>query len=142
MNNPVNIGEFKYRRISVVKREALLQELKRILEKLDDVLFAYIYGSFIEREFFRDVDVAVWINNSEEAFRHEVELSSKLEAELGIPIDIHVFNEAPLPFKYVVFTKGRLLFSKDEEVRWRIIDKTVRQYADLRMLRSQIAKYG
>ncbi len=124
--------------MSTVEKEGLLQELKRTLENLGGILFAYVYGGFAERGFFRDVDVAVWIDSPEEAFRHEVELSSKLEAELEIPIDIHVLNEAPLPFKHAVFTKGRLIFSRHEEIRMKIVDETVRQYADLCVLRSQV----
>lgn len=136
MNSSSSTGEFKYLRMSTMEKEGLLDELKRMLEKVDSIVFAYVYGGFVERGFFRDVDVAVWINSSEEAFGLEIDLSSKLEAKLKVPIDIHVLNEAPLPFKHVVFTRGRFLFSRDEENRMRIVDETVRQYVDLLMLRS------
>ncbi|MGB9718900.1 MAG: type VII toxin-antitoxin system MntA family adenylyltransferase antitoxin [Thermoproteota archaeon] len=136
MGSSTSTGEFKYRMMITVEKESLLDELGKKLEKVGSILFAYVYGGFVERGFFRDVDVAVWIEDSGEAFRHEVELSSKLEAELKNPIDVHVLNEAPLPLRHIVFTRGRLLFSRDEEARIRIVDETIRQYADLRMLRS------
>jgi predicted nucleotidyltransferase len=129
-------NEFKYYEMNWEEKGRLLNELKRTLENIESILFAYVYGSFIKRDFFRDIDVAVWIDKPEEAFRHEVDLSSNLEADFKIPVDVHVINEAPLPFKHAVFTWGRLLFSRDKEARIRIVDETIRQYADLRMLRS------
>jgi predicted nucleotidyltransferase len=129
-------NEFKYYEMNWEEKGRLLNELKRTLENIESILFAYVYGSFIKRDFFRDIDVAVWIDKPEEAFRHEVDLSSNLEADFKIPVDVHVINEAPLPFKHAVFIWGRLLFSRDKEARIRIVDETIRQYADLRMLRS------
>ncbi|MEM2370707.1 MAG: nucleotidyltransferase domain-containing protein [Candidatus Bathyarchaeia archaeon] len=136
MDGPNVVSEFKYRRMAGEEREKLLEGLRRVLESVDGVLFAYVYGSFVERDLFRDVDVAVWIKKPEETLRYEVDLSSRLEADFKIPIDVRVLNEAPLPFKYIVFSRGILLFSRDEEVRVNVIDETIRQYADLRILRS------
>ena len=34
------------------------------------------------------------------------------------------------PFKYHVFTHGKLLFSRDDRLRLRLIDETLRQYLD------------
>jgi len=72
----------------------------------------------------------------EDPFEYEVDLSSRIEADLEVPVDIHVLNEAPITFRYAVFKEGRPLFSKDERARIEVVDETVRQYADLRMLRS------
>ena len=81
--------------------------------------------------------MAVWIKNPEDAFNYEVNLSVKLEAGLKAPIDLHVLNQAPLSFKYHAFTRGKLLFSRDEGTRIKLIDETVRQYADVRVLKRQ-----
>jgi predicted nucleotidyltransferase len=118
------------------ERERFLDKLRRLLEGVEGISFAYVYGSFLARELFRDVDVAVWIEECEDPFEYEVDLSSRIEADLEVPVDIHVLNEAPITFRYAVFKEGRLLFSKDERARIEVVDETVRQYADLRMLRS------
>jgi len=111
--------------------------LRKELEGLDDIMFAYVHGGFLDIEVFRDVDVAVWIKNPEDAFSYEVDLSAKLEADLKTPIDLHVLNQAPLSFKHHAFTRGRLLFSKDEETRIKLVDETLRQYADVRALKGR-----
>ena len=41
-----------------------------------------------------------------------------------------MLNEAPLPFRYRVFTGGVLLFSRDEGLRAGVVDETVRNYLD------------
>lgn len=126
--------DFKYLKLTSEEKEDLLKSLKRELESVEGIVFAYVHGGFIEREVFRDVDVAVWIKNLEDAYNYEVGLSVKLEANLRVPIDLHVLNKAPLPFKHYVFIRGKLLLSKDEKTRIKIVEETLRQYMDVRLL--------
>ena len=70
--------------------------------------------------------------NPDKAFYYTVNYSVKAEAELRLPIDIEVLNKASLPFKYHVFTYGKLLFSKDEKLRHSKTNATIRQYLDLK----------
>ncbi len=122
---------FKYRKVTAEEKEKLLNSLRKELGSVDGVIFAYVHGGFVEMEAFRDVDVAVWIKNPEDAFSYEVDLSARLEVNLKTPIDLHVINRAPLSFKHHAFTRGKLLFSRDEEMRIKLIDETVRQHADV-----------
>lgn len=132
--------ELKWRKLSDVERLRLLGELRRRLESSDEVVFAYVHGSFMEMSSFRDVDVAVWIRRPSEAFRYAVDLSAEVSVEVGVPIDIQVLNEAPLPFKHHVFTRGRLLFSRNEDSRMTLVDEAVRRYADLKLLTKIVEK--
>jgi predicted nucleotidyltransferase len=125
--------EFRYYELSAEEKARLLDFLRKKLEGIDDIIFAYVHVGFLERSFFRDVDVAVWISDVEKAFYYTVNFSAKLEVEGGLPVDLHVLNEAPLPFKHHVFTTGMLLFSKDEELRHRIVDQTIKEYIDLKL---------
>jgi predicted nucleotidyltransferase len=125
----------RYRKLTVEEKERLLESLRKELEGVDGIVFAYVHGGFVEMDVFRDVDVAVWIKNPEDALDYEVDFSAKLEADLKTPIDLHALNQAPLSFRHHALTRGKLLFSKDEETRIRLIDETVRQYADLKKLR-------
>jgi len=127
----VSRAELKYYRMSAEERQRLLSRLREELEADWGIVFAYVHGGFVEAEAFRDVDVAVWIEKPEEAFRYQVDFSARLETRFKIPLDLHVLNEAPLPFKHSVFTRGKLLFSRDEDVRVKVVDEIVRQYADV-----------
>lgn len=114
------------------EKSRLLKEIAEKLEAIDEIVFAYVHGGFIERRSFRDVDVAIWIADPKRSFHYTVDFSAKLEVELGIPIDIQVLNEAPLPFKHNVFTCGKLLLSKNEGLRLQMADRVIRQYLDLK----------
>ncbi|MEM2902158.1 MAG: nucleotidyltransferase domain-containing protein [Candidatus Bathyarchaeia archaeon] len=126
--------EFKRRELSAERRLKLLEEVRRRILGVDDVVFAYVYGSFVEGSSFRDLDIAVWIRDPEKAFYYTVDFSAWLGIEVGVSVDVQVLNEAPLPFKHYVFTRGKLLLSRDEELRLRLADMTARHYADLRLL--------
>jgi len=129
--------ELKYYRLTEEEKLKLLGFLRERLECDSGILFAYVHGGFIERCVFRDVDVALWIENVEKAFYYTVDFSVKMEVDVGIPIDVQVLNQAPLPFKYYVFTRGELLFSRDEKLRFEVVNETMRKYFDLKMLREE-----
>ncbi len=129
--------DYRYIRLSEPEKSQVVERLRNMLSPIEGIVFAYLHGGFIERSLFRDIDVAVWIKDPNDAFKYTVDLSAKLEISLGLPVDLHVLNEAPLPFKYRVFTKGRLLLSKDERLRARIINETVRKYLDFTELLKQ-----
>lgn len=127
-------SKFKYYELSPKEKAKLIESLYKELRPIDGVVFAYIHGGFVERSFFRDIDIAVWVKDPKKAFYYTVSLSASLETRIGYPIDLHVLNEAPLPLKYHVFTRGKLLFSRDEILRTIIIDETLRRYIDFKEL--------
>lgn len=127
--------EFRFFQMKPEERLKLRERLKGFLAEIDSVVFAYVHGGFVELKSFRDVDIAVWVEDPDDAFSYVVELSAKLGAELGVPTDIHVLNEAPLPFRYHVYTRGKLLVSRDEGLRLRALDEALRQYFDLKSCR-------
>lgn len=141
MSRVTSRAEIKYHMLDVKGKERIIECLRERLGDTDGVVFAYVHGGFVERDLFRDVDVAVWIKNAGEAFKYEVDLSAELEVEFKIPIDIHVLNGAPLTFKHQTFTKGKILFSKDERLRIGLVDETLRMYADVRMLNAVARHY-
>ena len=50
--------------------------MRSALARRRGVLLAIVYGSFTRRDFFRDVDVAVWLEDPGEAPRIEVDLAN------------------------------------------------------------------
>jgi len=132
--------EFRYRRLSPKDKAELLDRLAKMLDSADEIIFAYVHGSFVERDSFRDLDVAIWIKDRDKSFYYTIDFSARIGVEVGNPVDVQVLNEASLPFKYYVFTRGRLLLSKDEAVRLKTVDESIRQYLDLRNLAEIVSK--
>jgi len=105
-------------------------------------MFAYIHGSFSEGLPFRDIDVAVYVDEKavpeDEAMDYGLRISAQGEMETRVtPLDVRVINYAPVGFKYYA-TKSILLFSKNEELRCDFLEDTWKIYFDLLPKRKQI----
>jgi len=120
----------------------MIKKLRESLEKRDEIIFAYVHGSFAEGLSFKDIDVAVYVDEKtvtiKDAIDYGLEISAITELESGLtPLDIKVINYAPVGFRYYA-TKGILLFSKDEEIRCNFLEDTWRRYFDLLPKRKQL----
>jgi predicted nucleotidyltransferase len=76
---------FRYYRLSRDEKEALLKKIKEFLSRYD-VDLAIVFGSFVEGEVFRDIDIAIYSHAMD--MDKLLKISSELELELGIPVDI------------------------------------------------------
>ncbi len=130
---------------SRAERETVLRVLRQALAQQPQVVFAYVYGSFLQDRPFHDVDVAVYLDSDEGTTRVlALDLVADLEAALRraqafVPVDVRVLNQAPPSFQYHVF-RGELLFSRDERLRGRQVAQTVAHYLDVQPLRRQALK--
>jgi len=87
------------------------EEKRRVVEKLGEVLLAegirlaILFGSFVEVGSFRDIDIAVYLEDPQDLDR-VLEIGVRLEEKLGIPIDIAPLQALPPRFRLRVLTKG------------------------------------
>ena len=70
-----------------VSLESVVDKLKSTLERLPNLVIAVLFGSALRRRRVRDVDVAVYFS-SEESLREIIDLTSRLEEELKLPVDV------------------------------------------------------
>lgn len=106
--------------------------IKSILEGNGEILFAYIYGSFACQSTFRDIDVALFIEEieKEKITDYIIMTSIELEKVVGFPIDVRCLNHAPIDFQYNVVS-GKVLLSRSEEVRVSFVERVVSRYLDM-----------
>jgi predicted nucleotidyltransferase len=63
-----------------------------------------IYGSFVRRNYSRDLDIAIFDKISENKLN---KIAGSLEKKIGIEVDIRRFDELPEPIKYLALTQGK-----------------------------------
>ena len=137
-------------RSTQTEREAILHVLQRALEAQPGVVFAYVHGSFLQDRPFHDIDVAVYLDPAceREMGLFALDLASNLEESLArtpdraavqLPVDVRVLNQAPLAFCYHVF-RGKLLFSRDDNLRSQCVEQTVSRYLDLKPVQQRALK--
>jgi predicted nucleotidyltransferase len=109
--------------------------MEKITEKLKEkgVIFAYVHGSFLTRN-FRDIDIAIYLKEGGDVLT-EVKIEVELEKILGFPVDVRVLNSAPLTFRFRVIRDGLLLFSRDERIRSDFEALTISEYHDFSYFR-------
>src|SRR3972149_1513144 len=90
------------RKLSDMDKQNLINKISRIFCTKKDIVFAYIFGSFISKDEFKDIDIGVYIDNIETATILNYEMKLELESEdiIGIPVDIRIINNAPISFVY------------------------------------------
>jgi hypothetical protein len=123
-----------------LNRNEIKKKIEEILRNRDEVVFAYLHGSFTETH-FRDVDVAVFVDEKkvQDFTEYEIRLSLEIERVVKVPIDVKVLNSAPLSFRYRA-VKGDLLISKDDVLRFRFIEDVVREYLDFKPVEERMIR--
>lgn len=113
------------------KRE-VKEKIASFLKKQKEISFAFIFGSFLEKEpiGFRDIDIAIFLNPSKisekESFDYETELACQIGKLISFPadkIDIKILNFAPTSFQNNVFSRGELLFARDSDFLTSLIEE-------------------
>jgi len=120
-----------------MERATLLKDLKEVLETDKEILFAYLYGSYIYHSihFESDIDVAVYLmpSNIEEYIKKESELTTALIMKLHLDkIDLRILNTAPFLLKFDVINEGMLIFVRDELERVDFETRVMERYFELK----------
>ena len=110
-------------------RVSVVRTLQDELAARPDIVFAYLFGSFVGEAAFRDVDVAIW-TTADAPRLLDVELATRLSSRVGLPVDVRRVNDAPVPFLFNVL-RGRLLVSRDDRLLADLIERTARTYHDI-----------
>ena len=110
-------------------RERLVRTLADALAPRSDISFAYVFGSVLERDDIRDVDVAVWTTPGAEMFA-DMDLAASLARLVRLPVDVRRVNDAAVPFLFHVL-QGRPLVVRNELLLAAVLERTARQYHDM-----------
>jgi len=115
-------------------KEKIIEQLKNAIIQKDEIIFSYIHGSFLDKFPFQDIDIALYFDSKKisslQAFDYSFQLSVDLSRKIGLEVDIQIMNYAPLGFKHSVLRNGKLLFSKDENLRLNLIESVSLEYID------------
>ena len=126
--------------VDPAQKHALKAHLRERLMARPEVRFAYLHGSFLERETVGDVDVAVSVELGRvpgaDVTACELALEGVLEQGLGVPVDVRILEDAPVPFQYAA-TRGETLVVRDPEA-WAVFrERTWSAYLDFAPLREE-----
>jgi predicted nucleotidyltransferase len=116
-------------------RQVHIQVIAPILEKYPQIRLGYVFGSYICREKFRDVDIAVLLDEDENNTPSEPgALGCRIgEAlSLGCDVDLKFLNESSIEFRYQIVRSGSLFYARNEKERIDFEVRVTDEYLDYR----------
>ena len=123
-----------YYRLSKQKQEEVIGKIASFLTRQPHIVFAFLFGSFLTDNVFRDIDVGIFVErlSPAEFFDTEINLACRLEKELNssYPVEVKIINAAPLAFAFQVI-RGKLLFSRDDDLLTDYMEATAHRYLDM-----------
>jgi len=115
----------------------LINVLKEVLEKDEDVLFAYLYGSHVYgfAHLESDVDIALYLKHSDiKGFiEKEKKLTSILVTELHTDkIDLRILNVSPILLQYEILKEGIPILIRDESEKVDFETRVMNRFFELK----------
>lgn len=105
-----------------------LDNLVSTVMKDKDVLAVIIFGSFVRREKYSDIDVCLVLKRRVEPLETS---KIKLKYLTNFPsLDIQIFHQLPLYIRIKVLKEGKVIFCKDEDLLYDVAFDTVREFED------------
>lgn len=122
----------RYFEIADHEKESIIENLRFCLKNRSDVIFAYMHGSFLAEDRFKDIDIAVYLDPLPPS---PLEAELELEAQLNnvvkrYPIDIRILNRASLSFRYNVIKNGQPIVVNNDNIRSDFVETTLSYYFD------------
>jgi predicted nucleotidyltransferase len=118
-------------------RKSMMERIAQIISNYPEVQTAYVFGSFLEREDFRDIDIALLFSENSSSYRAlKLALHIGSDLDLGIKpgrdFDVRVLNNAHPEFQYEVVKNGRSVFSRNKQERYDFEAEVISAYLDLK----------
>lgn len=125
--------------MSELDKEHMVKEIARCLSGVEDLLLGYLYGSFLGRNDFNDIDIGLLVAGERtpyELFKYAMKIASDLERCITprCEVDLRVLNTAPVEFQYEVVKTGQVVFARDENLRVAFEADVLAKYLDLKYL--------
>lgn len=116
-------------------RQIHIQVLSPLLEQYPEVRLGYVFGSYLCREKYRDVDIAVFLEAGTavpdiQGGTFGCRIGEALK--LGCDVDLKVLNMASIEFRYNIVRNGCLFFARDEKERLKFELQVMDEYLDYR----------
>lgn len=125
-------------RLSETARRGIEKKIKDIVLKKSEISFAFVHGSFVIDSHFRDIDIAIFLDQMPESLLdYELALETELMNAVGTyQVDVRVLNTAPLSFKYNVIKSGSILLVRDDNKRTDFQEAVFSHYFDFELYRN------
>lgn len=127
------------KRLNAKEKKALVDRISGILETRKYILFAYIFGSFVSGDSYKDIDVGLFVDDKKSisSLKIELEIENELEDAIHVPCDVRIINNAPLSFVYNILKEKIVILDRDNSLRADFEGIIYKKYFDFQHLRRE-----
>lgn len=127
------------KRLSREEKDILIEKISAVLKARKYIVFAYIFGSFVSRDSFNDIDAGIFISNMEDIspLKLELEIEAELEDAVHIPVDVRIINNAPPAFVFNILKNKIAIVNNDRGLMADFEGLIFKKYSDLQHLRRE-----
>lgn len=113
--------------------------IRDVIASLPTLRVGYLYGSFLTRDDFRDIDIGLLVDEQsagEDSLTYASRVSDSLGTALGFryECDVRVINQEPVWFRFEVIRTGRAIYVRDEDDRIDFETRVLVEYQDLKFM--------
>jgi len=114
-----------------IQKEDIFKCISSTLQGHEEIVVAYVFGSFNSSSTFSDIDIALLTSvNLEACLNYELDLEIELEDAVKYPVDVRVINNAPLAFCQNVIRHGRIILLRDPNLHSDFMGRILKEYFD------------
>jgi predicted nucleotidyltransferase len=120
-------------------KSEIIEQIREGISTLADVRVAYLYGSFLTRKDFRDIDIAVLVEPSPDPYQmlsRAAEIGCFLEERIAYSreLDVRILNGEPVWFQYQVISTGNPVYTRDDDDRIDFETRVLVEYQDVKYM--------
>lgn len=111
----------------------IIKKCKSILMDYEDIIFAYIFGSYVQGKMRADsdIDIAIYLGKKMDIETY-LEIKMHLSDACKREVDLIVLNDAIPLLKYQIYKNNISLFIRDKTIETRYKVKTLFEYSDMK----------
>lgn len=113
----------------------ITKRIEEVLAEFQEIEFAYLFGSFLKKDIFNDVDLAFYVSidfNPYNEMKYSLKVGRLIEKKIEprYEFDTKILNHAPILFQYEIIRTGKVIFSRNETKRIRYEAMVLSNYLD------------
>ena len=123
-----------------MNRIEIQDSIKQLLARKNEIVFAYLFGSFVEEGSYNDIDVAIYIDPKKykkilaSKIAYDIKLALEIEKETKNTVDLIIINNAPDHLIYSI-SAGLLIVNRHDDLRVDFITQSWARYFDFKYQR-------
>ncbi len=116
------------------------KSIQHLLERKNEIVFAYLFGSFVEEGTYNDIDIRIYIDQKKyqetvlSKIAYDIHLALEIEKEIKKSVDVIIMNNAPDQIIYSI-SGGLLILNRHDDIRVDFITQSWARYFDFKYQR-------